>query len=132
MPLKAAVVRRQALQHVEELPSWANTVIGDLLSEVSRLDERIAQYDRHIQAMARQSRAAQQLMQLNGIGKITATALVSTVGNGHDYSCGHQFCARLRLVPGQYSWRAVVVIAAKNARMCWALLQRGEDFKMPS
>ena len=28
-------------------------------------------------------------------------------------------------------WRAVVAVAAKNARMCWAMLQRGEAFKMP-
>ena len=189
LPLKAAVVRREALLRLEDLPGWANTVIGDLLSEVSRLDERIAQYDQHIRAMARQSTPAQQLMQLAGIGETTATALVSTVGNGHDLACGRQFCAWLGLVPGQYSsggkqrlgritkagdpylrsllvmgaravlalamnkanprqdavsrwaralaerrgyWRAVVPIAAKNARMCWAMLQRGEAFKMPS
>ena len=29
-------------------------------------------------------------------------------------------------------WRAVVAVAAKNARMCWAVLQRGEAFKMPA
>jgi len=189
LPLKAAVVRREALLRLEDLPGWANTVIGDLLSEVSRLDERIGQYDQHIRAMARQSTPAQQLMQLAGIGETTATALVSTVGNGHDFACGRQFCAWLGLVPGQYSsggkqrlgritkagdpylrsllvmgaravlalamkesnprqdavsrwaralaerrgyWRAVVAIAAKNARMCWAMLQRGEAFKMPS
>ena len=37
LPLKAAVVRREALQHLEDLPGWSNTVVGDLLSEVSRL-----------------------------------------------------------------------------------------------
>jgi transposase len=188
LALKAAVVRREAVAHLEDLSGWANTVIGDLLSEVARLDERIAQYDRHIQAMARQSIPAQQLMQLAGIGETTATALISTVGNGHDFACGRQFCAWLGLVPGQYSsggkqrlgritkagdpylrsllvmgaravlalainktnprqdpvsrwaralaerrgyWRAVVAVAAKNARMCWAVLQRGEGFKMP-
>ena len=29
-------------------------------------------------------------------------------------------------------WRAVVAIAAKNARMAWAVLQRGERFVMPA
>jgi transposase len=29
-------------------------------------------------------------------------------------------------------WRAVVAIVAKNARLCWAVLQRGESFKMPA
>lgn len=29
-------------------------------------------------------------------------------------------------------WRAVVAVAAKNARLCWAVLQRGEGFRMPA
>ena len=77
LPLKAAVVRREALQHLEDLPGWANTVVGDLLSEVTRLDERIALYDRHIATMANESTAIQQLMQLPGVGPTTATALMS-------------------------------------------------------
>lgn len=52
LPIKAATVRKRACDCLEDLPGYANTVIGDLLSEVSRLDERIAQYDRHLQAMA--------------------------------------------------------------------------------
>ena len=29
-------------------------------------------------------------------------------------------------------WRAVVAIAAKNARLCWAVLNRGEAFRLPA
>jgi transposase len=29
-------------------------------------------------------------------------------------------------------WKAVVAIAAKNARMAWAVLARGEQFKLPA
>ena len=29
-------------------------------------------------------------------------------------------------------WKAIVAIAAKNARMCWAVLARGESFKLPA
>jgi len=29
-------------------------------------------------------------------------------------------------------WRAVVAIAAKNARMAWAVLTRGEAFELPA
>ncbi len=66
---------------LEDLPGYANLVIGDLLSEVHHLDERIAQYDMHIRTMARQCTAAQQLMQLMGVGETTATAIVAMVGN---------------------------------------------------
>ena len=29
-------------------------------------------------------------------------------------------------------WKAVVAIAAKNARMCWAVLTKGEAFALPA
>ena len=54
LPLKADTVRRQAAACLEDLPGWANTVIGDMLSEVTQLDERIDAYDRHVAQMARQ------------------------------------------------------------------------------
>lgn len=185
LPLKAATVRKRACECLEDLPGYANTVIGDLLSEVSRLDERIAQYDRHLQAMAAEDARARQLTRLSGIGTTTATCLLAMIGNGHDFSCGRQFAAWLGLVPGQYSsggkarlgritkagdpylrtllilgaravlaaaknktdavsrwavalaerrgyWKAVVAIAAKNARMAWAVLRRGEAFVLPA
>ena len=185
LPLKAATVRREALMRLEDLPGWTNTVIGDLLSEVSRLDERIAQYDGYIKEQAVRDAATQRLMRLPGVGPTTATALVGTIGNGHDFKCGRQLSAWLGLVPGQYSsggkqrlghitkagdhylrmllilgaravlmaaktktdpisrwatalaqrrgyWRAVVAVAAKNARLCWAVLAKGEHFKLPA
>ena len=67
LPLKVEVVRREARNHLEELPGYAKTVIGDLLSEVTHLDERIKQYDGHIRTMAKHCTAAQQLMQLMGV-----------------------------------------------------------------
>ena len=185
LPLRAATVRRQAAACLEDLPGWANTAIGDLLSDLHRLDERVAQYDHHLAQIAREDMRARQLMRLRGIGGSTATAMLAMIGNGHEFKCGRQFAAWLGLVPGQYSsggkarlgritkagdpylrkllvlgaravlasaegktdsvsrwavalaerrgyWRAIVAIAAKNARMAWAMLSRGETFLMPT
>jgi transposase len=185
LPLKADTIRRQAHALLEELPGWVNTVIGDLLNEVTRLDERIAEYDGHVRLMARQNDKAQHLLRLRGIGETTATALIAMIGNGHDFRNGRQLSAWIGLVPGQYSsggktrlgritksgdaylrsllimgaravlnaakdktdsisrwamalaervgyWKAVVAIAAKNARMAWAVLAKGEAFTMPA
>lgn len=183
LPLKASTVRRQAAACLEDLPGWSNTVIGDLLSELTRLDERVALYDRHIGQMAREDTRAQQLMRLRGVGQTTATALLAMIGNGHEFKNGRQLAAWLGLVPSQHSsggkarlghitkagdpyvrsllvlgaravlqanktdsvsrwatalaerrgyWRAIVAIAAKNARMAWAVLSRGEHFCMPA
>ena len=182
LPQKAATVRREATEHLEYLPGWANRAVGDSLSDVHRLDERIAEYDRHVLLMAQDDRRSRALMQLSGIGGTTASALVSTIGNARDFKNGRQLAAWLGPVPGQYSsggkswlgritkagdgylrmllvlgakavlraaktkddrlsrwalaleerrgyWKAVVAIAAKNARMAWAVLAKGENFK---
>jgi len=185
LPQKAAAMRKGVLQVLEDLPGWSNTVIADLLSHLCRLDERVAEYDRHLQQAAKDNERARRLMQLAGIGPTTASALVATVGNGNDFQSSRQFSAWLGLVPGQHSsggkarlgkitkagdrylrtllilgarsllmkaaghtdpvsrWamrlkerrgfgRAVVAIAAKNARMCWAALRLGDAFKVPA
>jgi len=182
LPQKASTVRRQAAAHLESLPGWANTAVSDCLDEVHHLDERLAEYDRHVSHMAAEDERSRRLMQLQGIGPTTASALVATVGNARDFKNGRQLAAWLGLVPGQYSsggkarlgsitkagdgylrtllmlgaravlaaapakgdrlsrwaislaerrgyWKAVVAIAAKNARMAWAVLARGENFK---
>src|SRR5437763_10525983 len=90
LPLKAVTVRRQVAERLEDLPGWANTVIGDLLSELHRLDERILQYDRHVAAIARKDDRARQLMRLSGVGATTATAMLAMIGNGHEFRCGRQ------------------------------------------
>ena len=95
LPLRAATVRREAGACLEELPGWANIVVGDLLGELHRLDERIAQYDAHIQLIAREDERARQLMRLSGVGPTTATAILAMIGNGHEFRCGRQFAAWL-------------------------------------
>lgn len=78
-------------------------MVGNALSELTHLGERISQYDKHLAHIAKEDEQSRQLMQFGGIGPITASAIVATVGKGHDFTCGRQFCAWLGLVPGQYS-----------------------------
>jgi transposase len=42
-------------------------------------------------------------MAIAGIGPVTATAIVSAVGNGAEFRQGRSFAAWLGLVPGEYS-----------------------------
>jgi transposase len=103
LPLAAATVRREAARTLDDLPAWARQVIGDLLEELRHLDERIAQYDRHLAHIARDDPSTQQLMQLSGVGPTTATAIVAMVGRANEFKSARQFAAWLGLVPGQYS-----------------------------
>lgn len=185
LPQSQKAFKHGVHQVLEDLPGHCNIVIGDMLSEISRLEERIAQNERTIAQLAKQDEQSKRLMQLRGIGPLTATAIVASIGNGHDFKNGRQFSAWLGLVPRQNSsggkgklgritkagdsylrtllvlgarslllsaqnkkdpvsrwalqlkerrgyWKAIVGIAAKNARMCWAVLHLGEGFKMPA
>ena len=183
LPQKVACLRREIGAHLEDLPGYANQCIGDLLVHADQLDVRIAAYDRIIAQAARENARSKRLMQLPGIGPVTASAMLASIGGGHDFKNGRQVAAWIGLVPGQYSsggkarlgritkagdpylrsllvlgaravlnslgdkqdrfsrwarnlqerrgyWRAVVAIAAKNARLAWAVLKYGEDFRL--
>ena len=124
LPLKAAVVRREALVRLEDLPGWANTVIGDLLSEVSRLDERIAQYDRHIQLMARQSADAQRLMQLCGVGprppRCSAPSAMGGISSvGASCAPGSVWCPGSTARAASSAWGASPRPVTRICAACW-------------
>ena len=182
LPQRAEVVRKQAHALTERLPGWAAGAVRDMLAHLTALDLRVADYDNQLKLLAQADERCQRLMQLTGVAHITATALVASVGNGHEFKNGRQLAAWLGLVPGQYGsggknrlgkitkagdrylrtllilgaramlanaarkqdrisrWalalqaragygKTLVAIAAKNARIAWALLAKGDAYK---
>jgi transposase len=164
------------------LPGLARETIAELQERLWDLDARIAAYDRRIAQLARQHEAAQRLMQLEGVGAATATAMVAAMGDGKAFKNGRQCAAWLGRVPQQYSsggkarlghiskrgnvylrtllihgarsvlqlagqrtdaksrWAerlrqrrgnniAAVALAAKHARIIWARLARGQEYR---
>lgn len=103
LPQKAATVRIQAIQHLKSLPGWMKTACFDLLQELRHLDDQVDRYDQHIKVMASVDERARRLMKMPGIGPTTASALLASIGYGHDFSNGRQLAAWLGLVPCQYS-----------------------------
>jgi len=67
------------------------------------LDRRIASCDRRIRELYRTSELCQRLGEIEGIGPVTATALVAAVGDRSCFKNGRQFAAWLGLVPKQRS-----------------------------
>lgn len=183
LPQKVTCLRQMIHLHLEALPGYVKQCVGDMLSHADRLDALVADYDRLIARAAREDARSQRLMELPGIGPTTASALLASLGCGHDFANGRQVAAWIGLVPGQHSsggkarlgkitkagdpylrrllvlgaksilaslgtkqdrfsrWarslverrghlRAAVAIAAKNARLAWAVLRYGEDFRL--
>jgi transposase len=135
--------------------------------------------------MAKSQEVTKRLMQLEGVGPLTATALVASVGDVREFKNGRQFAAWLGLVPRQRSsggkarhgritkrgdvylrtllihgaravmrflesrddrksqWvkavrerrgfnKAAVALAAKHARILWAMMSKGTDYQQVS
>lgn len=177
LPTGAEQLRRQVSNLIDQLPVRVVRCVRDLLEHADRLAQKTLEYEREIKVGVTTNALARRALSRRGIGPITASALVATVGNGRDFKNGRQFAAWLGLVPRQYStggktrlghitkrgdpylrtllvmgarsvlqraaretdplsrWalsvrerrgyhRACVAVAAKNARVTWALLAK--------
>lgn len=78
-------------------------ILQDLVSELQALDLRIMQFDQRIEQVAKKSEVCKRIQEIEGIGLMTATALVAAVGKPTDFKNGRQFAAWIGLVPRQYS-----------------------------
>lgn len=167
------------------LPMLVRQLLHDTYRRLRTLNEQVLAYDRELNHLVRDSEPAKRLMTVPGIGAMTATALLASVGDPRQFKNGRQFAAWLGLTPRQYTtggkirlgritkkgdaylrtllihgtravlstvkdkqdrlsiWtktlierrgykRAAVALAAKNARILWALMIKGETYQMKS
>lgn len=74
-----------------------------LYDDLKNLDSRIDQQTTKLRSLAKQDELCQRLQTIEGIGAITATALIAKIGNGSDFKNGRELSAYLGLVPKQHS-----------------------------
>jgi transposase len=107
IPQRASQVRHKlpfVLADAENgLTATAREWLQALAAELQALDQRIAATDHQIEQLCEADEACQRLVQLAGIGPLTATALVAAVGDATGFKNGRQFAAWLGLVPRQHS-----------------------------
>jgi len=78
-------------------------LLAQLQLELKQLATRIEEMDRVIQKIAKENEACQRLTEIPGVGPVTATALISAVGNGSTFQKGRNLAAWMGIVPGEYS-----------------------------
>jgi len=78
-------------------------LLAELYDELVALDARVEQLTDRIEQQVRQDPDTQRLMQVPGIGPLTASALVAAVGDATQFRNGRQLAAFLGLVPRQHS-----------------------------
>ena len=78
-------------------------MLRDMRDELGELDIRLAGYNRRIKNLFRSNEMCQRIGRIEGVGPITATALVAAIGDKSCFKNGRQFAAWLGLVPKQHS-----------------------------
>jgi transposase len=85
----------------ERLPAPLIDTLRDQWNELVRLDERMAKIERSLEAWRREDRAAKAMSEIPGVGLLTATATVATMGDAKAFRSGREFAAYIGLIPGQ-------------------------------
>ena len=67
------------------------------------LREQVKELEGTLKTLIAEDEDCRCLMQIPGIGQLTATMLASEIGNGAGFSCGRSFAAYIGLVPKQHS-----------------------------
>ncbi len=101
---------RQALGQIEDgcrrddgVPDMIRELVIEIRAELTGLDKRIACFDRKIRVVFRTNENCRRIGRIEGIGPITATALVAAAGDQSCFRNGREFAAWLGLVPRQRS-----------------------------
>src|SRR4029079_14544079 len=74
-----------------------------IYTEVRQVEDRIRALERELRTLADAESVATRLREIPGIGLLTATALVGTVGHIHAFRRARQFASWLGLTPREYS-----------------------------
>lgn len=90
-------------QASDELPGVFRHLISRLLEHFKELDRQVGEIEVQIKAWHRTNEASRRLEAIPGIGPLTATAMVASVGDAKNFDSGRQLAAWLGLVPRQHS-----------------------------
>lgn len=101
----AAALERRLPQLMDEptLPDLFKPILLHTLEHLRHIEQRVEECDARIAAHAKGNEAAQRVQKISGVGVITASALVATLGNPKDFRNGRQMAAWAGLVPRQDS-----------------------------
>lgn len=108
------IVVTKGLSHLEELPILlehhqdklspvAKEIFLNLYAELKHYTEQLKEYDKKIKAHAATDSRCLAVQKIEGVGPITASAIVSTISDPSVFKNGREVSAWLGLVPKQHS-----------------------------
>jgi transposase len=86
-----------------DLPGSFRLLIQRLVDHLKELDRQVGELEVEIQRWHKENEASKKLAKIPGIGPITASALVASIGDARTFKNGRQLAAWLGMVPKQHS-----------------------------
>jgi transposase len=100
-------IMKQILEILEDgengLPGTMRNLLERLTENLKEMDRQVKELEAQIQLWHRENEASRKLAEIPGIGPITASAIVATVGDAREFKNGRQLAAWMGLVPRQHS-----------------------------
>lgn len=98
-----ATLLKQAPAKIEELEihQYVKDSFLEQLERVRQAQRDIDVMDRRIAQLLRSNEDMQRVLQIPGVGPLTATAAIATMGDARAFKSAREFCAWLGLVPRQ-------------------------------
>lgn len=100
-------LRRQVAEVVasddDRVPAIVRSLVQTLIDQWTQIQERITHLERAIKQWHRSDEQSRRLADVPGIGPITASAIIATVGDVKAFKSARHFAAWLGLVPRQHS-----------------------------
>lgn len=85
------------------LSSMAHSSLIELKEQWDDKETRIATYDQRLQQAAKDDLRAKRLLEIPGVGKLMATAVIAAVSDARHFKTGRDFAANLGIVPREHS-----------------------------
>jgi transposase len=85
------------------LPGTIRQLLDRLTKNLKEMDRQVNELEAQIQRWHKENEASKKLAEIPGIGPITASAIVASVGNAREFKNGRQMAAWMGLVPRQNS-----------------------------
>lgn len=105
LPQGKAGIKQGIAEVLQRLADRLPTMVMDTLREqwtrIGQLDMQIGEIEQRLQVWQHQEPACQRIAAIPGVGLLTATAAVATIGDARTFQSGREFAAWLGLVPRQ-------------------------------
>ena len=90
-------------KEANKLTPKSSEIFNQLYEQFKKYGLEVQRYDKEIEGEVKGSAMGKEIMKIEGIGPVTASALIATVGDPKVFKNGREVSAWLGLVPKQYS-----------------------------